>query len=465
MFQAPILNVFVDFENDTLAVKNQSEVFKEDPILSTFCSPVLKVLQGFYDSLPSPDSRASLPVAFINSCPYVLHFPNKPFSYFLRSVVDTPVYRKKNCLNLTLYQKYLNELENSIAPYGYEYEDCFYKEGKETVVVPLGKSRHSFIQNFDKCIINTFQQLDVKLNRKNNKLIVISTFLDSTKIVYFKETSKIAFFKKDKHNNYNIVYNSFQNVPSNMIESVSKHVQIKNTLAAQTLLELNSRQSLYVRDIRSLIHNSFYLQSQCLFLLPSNYFYSLKSQRKLEYAKAVRNQNKYYHSIFKTSEIPERYWKVASNYFSKYKDLKDFIELYTDSNNKNMFLLFFDLQKQHYFDPFVTLSLFAVFPSFVYLEEFIKNIDYGVSNIILNYSHSFKTFKCKTIKEFQYELYLHTFQNFSKVARIKNFDIYKNPSKQKKVQSLDKTLQLHVPINVVLENYTDYKNIYNQYFI
>ena len=465
MFQAPILNVFEDFENDTLAVKNQSEVFKEDPILSTFCSPVLKVLQGFYDSLPSPDSRASLPVAFINSCPYVLHFPNKPFSYFLRSVVDTPVYRKKNCLNLTLYQKYLNELENSIAPYGYEYEDCFYKEGKETVVVPLGKSRHSFIQNFDKCIINTFQQLDVKLNRKNNKLIVISTFLDSTKIVYFKETSKIAFFKKDKHNNYNIVYNSFQNVPSNMIESVSKHVQIKNTLAAQTLLELNSRQPLYVRDIRSLIHNSFYLQSQCLFLLPSNYFYSLKSQRKLEYAKAVRNQNKYYHSIFKTSEIPERYWKVASNYFSKYKDLKDFIELYTDSNNKNMFLLFFDLQKQHYFDPFVTLSLFAVFPSFVYLEEFIKNIDYGVSNIILNYSHSFKTFKCKTIKEFQYELYLHTFQNFSKVARIKNFDIYKNPSKQKKVQSLDKTLQLHVPINVVLENYTDYKNIYNQYFI
>ena len=465
MFQAPILNVFEDFENDTLAVKNQSKVFEEDPILSTFCSPVLKVLQGFYDSLPSPDSRASLPVAFINSCPYILHFPNKPFSYFLRSVVDTPVYRKKNCLNLTLYQKYLNELENSIAPYGYEYEDCFYKEGKETVVVPLGKSRHSFIQNFDKCIINTFQQLDVKLNRKNNKLIVISTFLDSTKIVYFKETSKIAFFKKDKHNNYNIVYNSFQNVPSNMIESVSKHVQIKNTLAAQTLLELNSRQSLYVSDIRSLIHNSFYLQSQCLFLLPSNYFYSLKSQRKLEYAKAVRNQNKYYHSIFKTSEIPERYWKVASNYFSKYKDLKDFIELYTNSNYKNMLLLFFDLQKQHYFDPFVTLSLFAVFPSFIYLEEFIKNIDYGVSNIILNYSHSFKTFKCKTIKEFQYELYLHTFQNFSKVARIKNFDIYKNPSKQKKVQSLDKTLQLHVPINVVLENYTDYKNIYNQYFI
>ena len=465
MFQAPILNVFEDFENDTLAVKNQSKVFKEDPILSTFCSPVLKALQGFYDSLPSPDSRASLPVAFINSCPYILHFPNKPFSYFLRSVVDTPVYRKKNCLNLSLYQKYLNELENSIAPYGYEYEDCFYKEGKETVVVPLGKSRHSFIQNFDKCIINTFQQLDVKLNRKNNKLIVISTFLDSTKIVYFKETSKIAFFKKDKHNNYNIVYNSFQNVPSNMIESVSKHVQIKNTLAAQTLLELNSRQSLYVRDIRSLIHNSFYLQSQCLFLLPSNYFYSLKSQRKLEYAKAVRNQNKYYHSIFKTSEIPERYWKVASNYFSKYKDLKDFIELYTNSNYKNMLLLFFDLQKQHYFDPFVTLSLFAVFPSFIYLEEFIKNIDYGVSNIILNYSHSFKTFKCKTIKEFQYELYLHTFQNFSKVARIKNFDIYKNPSKQKKVQSLDKTLQLHVPINVVLENYTDYKNIYNQYFI
>lgn len=464
MFKSPS-TVLSSFEVENTTVKNQSEVFKEDPILSTFCSPVLKVLQGFYDSLPSPDSRASLPVAFINSCPYILHFPNKPFSYFLRSVVDTPVYRKKNCLNLSLYQKYLNELENSVAPYGYEYEDCFYKEGKETVVVPLGKSRHSFIQNFDKCIINTFQQLDVKLNRKNNKLIVISTFLDSTKIVYFKETSKIAFFKKDKHNNYNIVYNSFQNVPSNMIESVSKHVQIKNTLAAQTLLELNSRQSLYVRDIRSLIHNSFYLQSQCLFLLPSNYFYSLKSQRKLEYAKAVRNQNKYYHSIFKTSEIPERYWKVASNYFSKYKDLKDFIELYTNSSYKNMLLLFFDLQKQHYFDPFVTLSLFAVFPSFVYLEEFIKNIDYGVSNIILNYSHSFKTFKCKTIKEFQYELYLHTFQNFSKVARIKNFDIYKNPSKQKKVQSLDKTLQLHVPINVVLENYTDYKNIYNQYFI
>ena len=463
MFKSPSI-VLSSFEVENTTVKNQSEVFKEDPILSTFCSPVLKVLQGFYDSLPSPDSRASLPVAFINSCPYILHFPNKPFSYFLHSsTFCTP---KKNCLNLSLYQKYLNELENSVAPYGYEYEDCFYKEGKETVVVPLGKSRHSFIQDFDKCIINTFQQLDVKLNRKNNKLIVISTFLDSTKIVYFKETSKIAFFKKDKHNNYNIVYNSFQNVPSNMIEHISKHVQIKNTLAAQTLLELNSRQPLYVRDIRSLIHNSFYLQSQCLFLLPSNYsYYSTKPQRKLEYAKAVRNQNKYYHSIFKTSEIPERYWKVASNYFSKYKDLKDFIELYTDSNNKNMFLLFFDLQKQHYFHPSVTLSLFDMFPSFVYLEEFIKNIDCGVSNIALNYIYNFKTFKCKTIKEFQYELYLYTFQNFSKVARIKNFDIYKNPSKQRKVQSLDKTLQLHVPINVVLENYTDYKNIYNQYFI
>ena len=69
------------------------------------------------------------------------------------------------------------------------------------------------------------------------------------------------------------------------------------------------------------------------------------------------------------------------------------------------------------------------------------------------------------MKEFHYELYLYTFQNFSKVARIKNFDIYKNPAKQRKVQSLDKTLQLHVPVNVVLENYTDYKNIYNQYFI
>ena len=238
MFKS-LSTVLSSFEVENTTVKNQSEVFKEDPILSTFCSPVLKVLQGFYDSLPSPDSRASLPVAFINSCPYILHFPNKPFSYFLRfSTFCTP---KKNCLNLSLYQKYLNELENSVAPYGYEYEDCFYKEGKETVVVPLGKSRHSFIQDFDKCIINTFQQLDVKLNRKNNKLIVISTFLDSTKIVYFKETSKIAFFKKDKHNNYNIVYNSFQNVPSNMIEHISKHVQIKNTLAAQTLLELNSR--------------------------------------------------------------------------------------------------------------------------------------------------------------------------------------------------------------------------------
>lgn len=447
---------------EDIIVKNKSQSFKEDPMLTTFCSPVLKALQGFYDSLPSPDSRASLPVAFINSCPSVIHFPNKPFSYFLRS--STFSTSKKNCLNLSLYQKYLNELENSVAPYGYEYEDCFYKKGKETVVVPLGKSRHSFIQDFDKCIINTFQQLDVKLNRKNNKLIVISTFLDSTKIVYFKETSKIAFFKKDKYDNYNIVYNSFQNVPSNMIERISKHVKIKNTLAAQTLLELNNRQSLYVRDVKSLIHNSFYLQSQCLFLLPSNYSYSIRSQRKLEYAKAVRNQNKYYHSIFKTSEIPERYWKVASNYFSKYKDLKNFIELYTNSNYKNMLLLFFDLQKQHYFDPSITLSLFAMFPSFVYLEEFIKNIDYGVSNIELNYIYNFKTFKCKTIKEFQYELYLYTFQNFSKVARIKNFDIYKNPSKQRKVQSLDKTLNFHVPINVVLENYIDYKNIYNQHF-
>ena len=109
MFKSPS-TVLSSFEVENTTVKNQSEVFKEDPILSTFCSPVLKVLQGFYDSLPSPDSRASLPVAFINSCPYILHFPNKPFSYFLRSsTFCTP---KKNCLNLSLYQKYLNKLEN-----------------------------------------------------------------------------------------------------------------------------------------------------------------------------------------------------------------------------------------------------------------------------------------------------------------------------------------------------------------
>ena len=458
-----LLTVSSPIQVEDIIIKNKSQSFKEDPVLTTFCSPVLKALQGFYDNLPSPDSRASLPVAFINSCPSVIHFPNKPFSYFLRSSAFST--SKKNCLNLSLYQKYLNELENSVAPYGYEYEDCFYKEGKETVVVPLGNSKHSFIRDFDKCVINTLQQLNVKLYSKSNKLKITSTFLDTTRIVYFKETSKIAFFKKDKHDNYNIIYNPFQNIPSNMIEHISKHIQIKNILASQTLLELNNKQSLHLSDIKSLIHNSFYLQSQCLFLLPSNYPYFEKSKRKLEYAKAVRNENKYFYNIFKSSQIPERYWKIASNYFSKYKQLTDFIELYTNSNYKNMLLLFFDLQKQHYFEPSIALCLFAMFPLFSHLEEFIKNIDCGVSSIPVNYSHSFKTFKCKTMKEFQYEMYLYTFQNFSKVARIKNFDIYKNPAKQRKVQSLDKTLQLHVPINVVLENYTDYKNIYNQYFI
>ena len=112
MFKSPS-TVLSSFEVENTTVKNQSEFFKEDPILSTFCSPVLKVLQGFYDSLPSPDSRASLPVAFINSYSYILHFPNKPFSYFLHpSTFCTP---KKNCLNLSLYHKrklYLEQHNN-----------------------------------------------------------------------------------------------------------------------------------------------------------------------------------------------------------------------------------------------------------------------------------------------------------------------------------------------------------------
>ena len=144
MFQAPTLNVFQDFENDTLAIKKTTKFFEEDRILQKFCSPLLTALQGFYDSLPAPNSRSSLPVSFINSVPQIVHFPNQPSSYYLHHTAYSKS-RIKASLNSTPYQKYLIELENSIAPYGFEYEQCFNKEGKEQQLIPLGKTKYSFI--------------------------------------------------------------------------------------------------------------------------------------------------------------------------------------------------------------------------------------------------------------------------------------------------------------------------------
>ena len=462
MFQAPTLNVFQDFENDTLAIKKTTKFFEEDRILQKFCSPLLTALQGFYDSLPAPNSRSSLPVSFINSVPQIVHFPNQPSSYYLHHTAYSKS-RIKASLNSTPYQKYLIELENSIAPYGFEYEQCFNKEGKEQQLIPLGKTKYSFIRDFEKCTINVFQHLDVKLNKKNNKLIIKSKFLNNTKIVYFKESSKIAFFIKDKNNSDKIIYNPFQPIPSNMINHISKHIKIKNTLAAQTILQLNDYRDVYLSDIKSLVHNPFYLQSQCLHLLPSLYSGFQKKQRKVDYNKAVRNEFKYYYNFFKTSQIPERYWKILSNYFPNKNLLGQFISIYSSANCtiKEMLMLFFDLQKQHYFQPRTALALFHIFSNFTNLEQFIKNIDNTVSLQLDTYDSN--TFNCKTIKEFKYELDKNNCQYYLKVSDIAGYEVYKRSNLSDNLYFLKNTVTGYLPLHVVLENYKHFHQLYHEH--
>ena len=86
------------------------------PYRQTSISSLFRVLKDNYDSLPSVNTRTSLPVNFVD----FITFPNYRRS-FLQYVSN---YNSEQLDKMPEYDRYI---ETSPYPYGYEFEECFLK--------------------------------------------------------------------------------------------------------------------------------------------------------------------------------------------------------------------------------------------------------------------------------------------------------------------------------------------------
>ena len=84
----------------------------------TKTSILLKVLNGCFDSLPAVNSDTSLPIKYRD----VASFPNYRYSFYPYNSKASNYSKLKDKLS-----PYEYSLESSIAPYGYEHEECFAK--------------------------------------------------------------------------------------------------------------------------------------------------------------------------------------------------------------------------------------------------------------------------------------------------------------------------------------------------
>lgn len=210
---------------------------------------LLEGLKDCYDSLPAVNSDTSLPIITYG----IGSFPNYRYSFL-------PYFSAKESL-LNSYEK---EIEYSKYPYGYEFEDCFIKH----------KRHFTHSTNIRECIIekdsymsSTPQRIVISYVPRSNTYIVQVSFDNDERTVFFKQTNKLIHFHKNE-----IKWNSRQTVSKEFTNRILKHIENIDHNLHYALTRLSVAKP-SVNNLRIVLNNPFWKETQSLFLLYSRTSY------------------------------------------------------------------------------------------------------------------------------------------------------------------------------------------------
>ena len=215
------------------------------PYRQTSISSLFRVLKDNYDSLPSVNTRTSLPVNFVD----FVTFPNYRRS-FLQYV------SKHTSEQLDKMSEYDRYIETSPYPYGYEFEECFLKHNNR--LYRQGKNQLDFVVNHTKCIEAYTHLIHIKYVKKSNTFIVTSTFDKKHRQVFFKQTNKLIAEVDGE-----IKWNSYNHLPFEFRKGILSHIQNIDGKLHTALSSISTAN----RDFRTVLNNPFWKETQATFLL------------------------------------------------------------------------------------------------------------------------------------------------------------------------------------------------------
>ena len=242
-------------------------------------SLLLETLGGNYDSLPSVNTRSSIPISFRG---LFANFPNYRRSFL-------PYQTNYRTSELIAMDEYSNYIENSPYPYGYEFEECFLKHKNK--IYRQGKNQIDFVTERSKFIESYLHIIHVKYVLRSNTYIVTSSFDKKHRQVFFKQTNKLIAEVDGE-----VKWNSHIHLSHNFRRSILKHVHNVDGKLHTALSSISTSH----KDFRTILNNPFWKETQATFLLNRNH---KKLKRSCQY---YFRKNKDYFEINKWFEgIPD----------------------------------------------------------------------------------------------------------------------------------------------------------------
>ena len=273
----------------------------------TKTSILLKVLNGCFDSLPAVNSDTSLPIKYRD----VASFPNYRYSFYPYNSKASNYSKLKDKLS-----PYAYSLESSIAPYGYEHEECFAKHPENGY--HTGKNTREFSKDWGSFIECINHNISISYISRSNTFIVRSSFNKDHRKVFFKQTNKLISEVKGQ-----IKWRSYEYLDRNFTKMILNHLSNVDPKLERAISSVPNN----VMNYRTILNNPFWKDTQATFLLEkTNLKLRKKCQRHYRKKKDFLSTSNFFGEL--PDDFSDRLRNTSSlrpSHLSLVKELYDFV--------------------------------------------------------------------------------------------------------------------------------------------